>query len=125
MNRCIFLGNLTRDFEFRTGNSGSVARGAMALNKGNDKGADFINLVAFDKTAELMDKYGKKGRKFLFECHVNTGSYEKDGRKVYTTDFVIDRVEFADSKPATEQPQEQALAFTPIPDGYDEDLPFA
>ena len=131
MNKCVFFGNLTKDFEFYTGNNGSVARGSMALNRGkdkdgNDRGADFINLVAFGKTAELMEKYGTKGRRFLFECRVNTGSYEKDGHKVYTTDFIIDSFEFGDSKTQGEQPTQDANGFMPIPDDFkDEELPFA
>jgi len=134
MNKVIFCGNLTRDFEYRVNSNVAVARGSMALNRGKDKdgkdkGADFVNLVAFNKTAELMDKYGRKGRKFLFICHVNTGSYEKDGHKVYTTDFVIDNVEFIDSRPENntqEATTEEASGFMPMPaDISDEELPFA
>lgn len=129
MNKVYFLGNLTKDFEYRTSNNGSVAKGSIALNRGKNKdgqdlGADFINVTAFNKTAELLDKYGKKGRKFLLECHVLTGSYEKDGHKIYTTDFIIDRVEFCDS--SRTEDKGEAMAFSPIPDGADlEELPFA
>lgn len=127
MNKCIFVGNLTKDFEYRTNNNVSVARGAMALNKGkdregNDLGADFINLIAFNKTAEVMEKYGKKGKRFAFETHVNTGSYEKDGKRIYTTDFIVDRFEFCDSAIA-EKPQEDATGFMPVTDDMEE-LPF-
>lgn len=129
MNKCIFLGNLVKDFEVRYGNNGlAVARAALALNRGkdkdgNDRGADYINLVAFGKTAEFFEKYGTKGRRFLLEAHVQTGSYEKDGNKVYTTDFVVDHAEFADSKP------DNAKADSNNSDGfsvdYDMDIPFA
>lgn len=104
----------------------------MALNRGKDKngqdrGADFINLVAFGSTADLLDKYGVKGRRFAFECHVNTGSYEKDGQRIYTTDFVIDRVEFISAQ--TEAKKEEATptysdSFMDIPDNIAEELPF-
>lgn len=135
MNKCIFIGNLTKDFDISvnvSNNNMTVARGSMALNRGkdrdgNDRGADFINLVAFGKTAELMEKYGTKGRRFVFECHVNTGSYEKDGKKVYTTDFVIDRVEFADAKAEQKPAQTEGEGFMSMDlSGVDiEELPFA
>lgn len=135
MNKCIFMGNLTKDFDISvnvSNNNMTIARGSMALNRGKDRdgkdrGADFINLIAFGKTAELMEKYGTKGRRFIFECHVNTGSYEKDGKKVYTTDFVIDRVEFADSPKTEETAKTDGNGFMPMDlSGIDvEELPFA
>lgn len=135
MNKCIFCGNLTDDFKVTQSQSGTkVARGGMALNRGkdksgNDKGADFINLVAFSSDkggmADFFEKFGAKGRKFLIETHVQTGSYEKDGKKVYTTDFVVDKAEFVDSKPSApaEQPQETD-GFVDVASFVDESLPF-
>lgn len=129
MNKCIFLGNLTKDFETSTSQSGvTIGKSGMALNRGkdsngNDRGSDFINLVAFGKTAETLQRFGQKGRRFLIETHVQTGSYDaKDGHKVYTYDFVIDRFEFADSKTTEEKPIDSG--FMDIPDGVDEELPF-
>lgn len=130
MNKFIGMGFLTRDAEVSTSQSGVVvARTGMALDRGKDKegkdrGADFINLVGFNKTAEFMQKYCTKGRRFLIEAHVQTGSYDaQDGHKVYTTDFIIDRIEFADSK-SDSQPAPQP---TPDADGFmgvdDSDLP--
>lgn len=135
MNKHIYLGNLTDDFKkVETSTDMTIARGSIALNRGkdkdgNDRGADFPSLVAFGNIAENMLKYGKKGRRFLIEGHVQTGSYEKDGRKVYTTDTVIDRWEFADSKPAEQpqlgaQPQINDSEFMTIPAGIEEELPF-
>lgn len=131
MNKCIFMGNLSKDFEVGYSANGlAVGRSSLALNRGkdkdgNDRGADFINLVAFGNKAETMERYGKKGKRFLFETHVQTGSYEKDGRKVYTTDFVVDRFEFADSaNTATSAPVTDSEEFMHIPDGIDDELPF-
>ena len=73
--------------------------------------------------AETLQRFGQKGRRFLIETHVQTGSYDaKDGHKVYTYDFVIDRFEFADSKTTEEKPIDSG--FMDIPDGVDEELPF-
>ena len=60
--------------------------------------ADFLNCIAFGKTAEFIDKYFKKGSKMCLEGRIQTGSYEKDGVKRYTTDIIVESVEFAESK---------------------------
>lgn len=131
MNRFTFIGNLTKDIEYRVSSEHSVARGAIALNRGkdkngNDKGADFINIVAFGNTAEKLNMYGKKGKKLLLEGRVKTGSYEKDGQRVYTTEFIVDHFEFCDSlNSATQATQDSAEGFLTVPEGLDEELPFA
>ena len=88
----------------------------------------FLNCVAFGKTAEAISKYTDKGSKVLIEARVQTGSYEKkDGSgKVYTTDFLIDKIEFLNSKKdqSTDQGYGEAMQdFTPIDEDGD-DLPF-
>ena len=60
--------------------------------------ADFIGLIAWDKTAEFAEKYLGKGTRILIEGRIQTSSYEKDGVKRYTTDVICERIEFADSK---------------------------
>ena len=137
MNKCIFMGRVTKDSEVRyvdVYNSLAVARNSMAIDRGkdkdgNDRGADFINLVAFGRTAEFCEKFMTKGRRFLIESHVQTGSYtNQEGNKVYTTDFVIDRIEFADAKPEGTVAANASAAsdsnFMNLPDGIDEELPF-
>lgn len=128
MNKCIFVGNLTKDFQI---NDKGVARSSMALDAGVDKDgnprpADFPSLVAFGRPAEVLAEYGKKGKRFAFECRVNTGSYEKDGQRIYTTDFIIDRFEFCDRKSDQEAPAtaEAPSEWANIPDGIEEELPF-
>lgn len=130
MNKCILMGNLTKDTEVHDG-SVKVARNSMALSRGkdkdgNDRGTDFVNLVGFGKTADFMERFCSKGRRFLIDAHVQTGSYEKDGRTIYTTDFIIDRIEFADSKADTQPaPVSQPVdVFMAIPDCIEEELPF-
>ena len=100
--------------------------------------ADFIRCIAFGKTAEFFERFGRKGTKFLIEGRIQTGSYtNKDGQKVYTTDVVVENAEFAESKsaasgnaggfaPADRPAPSQAAGdgFMNIPDGIDEELPF-
>lgn len=63
-----------------------------------------------------------KGMRLLVEGHIQTGSYEKDGHKVYTTDVVCDNIEFCEKK-GESQPKEKE-EWAKIPDGVQEELPF-
>lgn len=107
MNKVILLGRLTRDPEIRysTGESANAtARFSLAINRkfknaDGNYDADFINCVAFGKTAEFIEKYFTKGSMVALSGRIQTGSYtNKDGVKVYTTDVVVEEVEFAGSK---------------------------
>ena len=144
MNKVILMGRLTRDAEVRYSqgeSSTAVARFSLAVDRrfkrdGDDQTADFINCVAFGRTGEFMERFGRKGTKFLVEGRIQTGSYtNKDGQKVYTTDVVVEQVEFAESKASgdnsgyvpTDRPSPSGAAgdgFMNIPDGIDEELPF-
>ena len=145
MNKVILMGRLTRDAEVRYSQgdaSTAVARFSLAVDRrfkrdGDEQTADFINCVAFGRTGEFMERFGRKGTKFLVEGRIQTGSYtNKDGQKVYTTDVVVEQVEFAESKasndnnggyvPADRPSPSQAAGdgFMNIPDGIDEELPF-
>ena len=97
--------------------------------------ADFINCVAFGKSAEFAEKYLHRGTKIAITGRIQTGSYtNKDGQKVYTTDVVVDNVEFAESKNASDAGSFDGGnsmpsapidgGFMNIPDGIDEELPF-
>ena len=144
MNKVILMGRLTRDAEVRysSGDSSTaVARFSLAVDSrfkrdGDDQSADFINCVAFGRTGEFMERFGRKGTKFLVEGRIQTGSYtNKDGQRVYTTDVVVEQVEFAESKASgdnsgyvpADRPSPSGAAgdgFMNIPDGIDEELPF-
>ena len=131
MNKVILMGRLTRDSEVRYNGDKAVAKFSLAVDRKykTDGGqtADFISCVAFGKTAEFLEKYGKKGTKFVVEGRIQTGSYEKDGQKIYTTDVVVEAVEFAESKSSQSgatQPQTDSDGFMNIPDGIDSELPF-
>ncbi len=117
MNRVVLIGRLTRDPEVRVSQNGkSVARFTLAVDRRFSKETDFLNCVAFGKTAEFLEKYTKQGTKIAVEGRLETGSYEKDGVKHYTTTVVVENVEFAESKQTQEQPND----FSDV----ESDLPF-
>lgn len=106
MNKVILMGRLAKNPEVRQDANGgiSMARYTLAVDrmrtkKDEDPGADFINCVVFGKAAEFAKNYLRKGTKLVIEGRIQTGSYtNKNGQKVYTTDVVVDRQEFAESK---------------------------
>ena len=139
MNKVILMGRLTRDPEVRYSggdNATAVARYSLAVDRrfkrDNEPSADFINCVGFGKTAEFAEKYFRKGMRICVVGRIQTGSYtNRDGQKVYTTDVVVEELEFAESKGASEnngadrpQPTTDNNGFMNIPDGIDEELPF-
>ena len=132
MNKVILMGRNTKKVEIRytTGEQQTaVARGTLAVDRrGKDNGTDFINYVAFGKTAEFLDKYTDKGTKLVLTGRIQTGSYtNKDNQKVYTTDVVVEEAEFAESKSASSQqtPAPSEDDWVNVPEGIDEELPFA
>lgn len=101
MNKVVLMGRLTRDVEIKTSASGtSVARTGIAINRKMKKDeVDFINLVAFSKTAEFLGKYFSKGDMLALEGRIQTGSYEKDdGTKMYKTDVIVEQLYFCGGK---------------------------
>jgi len=159
MNKVILMGRLTRDPEIRYSqgeNQIAFAKFTLAVDRNRrssrsneENTADFISCAAFGKTAEFMEKYIRKGTKIAMTGRIQTGSYtNKDGVKVYTTDVVVDEVEFAESKnssngsnsfdgnygngsygggfpdASSQQPVAASDGFMNIPDGIDEELPF-
>ena len=111
MNSVSIIVRLTKDPDIRTNaeTQTTVARFSIAINRGKgkngeDKGTDYPNIICFGKTAELVEKYLGKGRLVGITGRIQTGSYEKDGHKVYTTDVVADRVEFLDKAEKEDEP---------------------
>lgn len=140
MNKCLFIGRLTKDPEV-TYTQGAeplaIAHYTLAVDrrfkKDGQPTADFPRFVSFGKSAEFAEKYFRKGMKVAIEARVQTGSYEdKDGKTVYTTDFVVESQEFCESKgsngngggQATPEPSTDSDGFMAIPDGIEEELPF-
>ena len=136
MNRVCLCGRLTKDPDVRYTQGAepmAIARYTLAVDrrKKDENSADFISCVAFGKSAEFAEKYLHKGMKILVEGRIQTGSYtNKDGKKIYTTDVVVESTEFAESKnPAQQAPAaptaDMGEGFMRIPDGVDDEgLPF-
>lgn len=140
MNRVILMGRLTRDPDVKYSQgekSIAVARYTLAVDRrgkkdsdSNEQQADFISCVAFDRSGEFAEKYFRQGMRVLISGRIQTGSYtNKEGKKVYTTDVVVESQEFADSKNASGQnttPESTSNdGFMNVPDGVDDDtLPF-
>ena len=132
MNKVILIGRLTKDVDFRKGDNDKVsARFNLAVNRrfknaNGDTEADFPSCVAFGKTAEFINNYFKKGSAIAITGRIQTGSYEKDGAKVYTTDVFVDEAEFVESK--GNGGSDNAKADTKAPETptseEDDDLPF-
>lgn len=123
------------------------------FHKDGETNADFISCVSFGRNAEVAEKYFRQGLKISVSGRIQTGSYtNRDGQKVYTTEVVVEEQEFVESKSnssnnsqhpqqPSQQPQQQAPrqqqnsgnqqnqyaddGFMNIPDGIDEELPFA
>lgn len=99
MNKVILIGRLTADPAINEAKDTTVARIRIAVDRRMSVEADFINVVAFGKTAEFIEKYFSKGKKIVVSGRLQTGSYQnKDKQMVYTTDVVAEEVDFGDSK---------------------------
>lgn len=121
MNQVTLIGRLTKDPDVRYTQDGMcVARFSVAINRFNkEKGVDYPNVIVFGKTAENCEKYLSKGSQVGISGRIQTGSYEKDGRKVYTTDVVANSVEFLSRKEKDDNYD--------MPDNFsalDEDIPY-
>ena len=127
MNSVVLIGRLTRDPEVRyTESQLAVARFSIAINRvpgrdSLDRSVDFPNIVVFGKQAENCERFLTKGRQVAIQGHIQTGSYEKDGRKVYTTDVVADRVKFLEWGDREQRSDGTLSGFTEI---NEEDIPF-
>lgn len=140
MNKCIMCGRLTRDPEVRytqsrKGEQMAVARFTLAVDrrfaKEGETGADFFTCTAFGKLGEFAEKYLKMGTKILLTGRIQNDNYtNKNGEKVYTTQIMVDEMEFAESKKTEkqpkqeEQPKQKEDEFLAIPEGIESDLPF-
>ena len=108
MNRAILIGRLTKDPELRTTSSGrNVCQFAVAVNRtftnaNGEREADFINCVVWDKQAENLCKYQKKGNQIAVEGRIQTRNYDDTtGRKVYVTEIIANNISFLDAKGST------------------------
>ena len=138
MNKVCLIGRITKDPEIRyTANNVAVATFSLAINRtyknaDGEYEADFINCVAFRNTADLLGKYVYKGDQLGIEGHIQTRNYDdKDGKKVYVTEIVVDSLDFLQNK---REEKNEPVVETPTVDPYkdfgeaieisDDDLPF-
>ena len=139
------MGRLTRDPSVtysQGGDNMAIARFTLAVDRrgkrqdgADQQTADFIGCVTFGRQAEFAEKYLRQGMKVAVTGRIQTGSYtDRNGQKVYTTDVVLDDIEFAESRtgssqeytaPGRQEPQPcPDDGFMNIPDGIQEELPF-
>lgn len=130
-NKVILMGRLTRDPEIKTANDKQVARYSLAVDRrfsNSEEKTDFLNIVAFGKSAEFAEKYFKKGMKVLVTGRIQTGSFvNKDGNKVNTFDIVAEDQEFCESKGNNSAPAESTPAnedFMNVSEEMLKDCPF-
>lgn len=132
MNQVQLVGRATKDIELKTSQGGTYnCRFNIAVDrprrKDGTRNADFPSLLAWAETAELCAKYVHKGDRIGVVGHIQTGSYDKDGHKIYTTDVVIDRIEFLSPRNQQES-TEPTMTGNVTEDGFaevnDSELPF-
>ena len=135
MNNVCLIGRLTKDVEVRytQTNNTMVVSFTLAVNrkfaKKDEQQADFINIIAWNKTAEFCSKYFKKGMQVSVVGRIQTRSWDdQNGQKRYTTEVIADELGFADSKKEAESKEVQATQTTTETTGFtpasDDDLPF-
>ena len=126
LNNFILQCRLTKDVEYGTTNSGvSYANFSVAWNEKYNENEQqlFMNCKAWRGTADLLNKYFKKGDELVIEGKLITETYEKDGQNKSSTRMVVDRVHFTYGKKNNDgQDQEQEL--TPVNDETADNLPF-
>ena len=104
-NKAILIGNITKDIELRyTPQGTAVANFSLAINRKYKSGEElkedvtFIPIVAWGKTAEIINQYCHKGSPLMVEGRLQTRSWEKDGQKQYKTEVVAENIQFLGGK---------------------------
>lgn len=97
INTVVLTGRLTKDIELRRTTSGKTCTSfTLAVNR-NKKETDFINCVAWDKVAELLERYTHKGSQIGVEGRIQTRNYDdRNGKKVYVTEVLVNSISFLD-----------------------------
>src|SRR5690625_450646 len=111
INNFVGIGRTTADVEMKYAQTGTaIVNFTLAITRRFDRErADFIRCVAFKKTAELIAQYVKKGHQIGIEGSIQTGHYEdKDGKRVYTTDVIVNNVQFLESKSSNQSNNQQS-----------------
>ena len=140
MNKCYFTGRTTKDIELRyTQDNKAFGKFSIAVESGygENKKTNFLNMTAFGKTAETLEKYATKGTKLILECQANQNKYtDKNGNQVTSVDFTVLNFEFAESKNSNQgetntqpkplpTPRNLDYGFMNIDPNIDDELPFS
>ena len=125
MNNVNLIGRLTRDIELKYTQGGTaMARFTLAVDRQfknketGEREVDFINCQAWEKTAEIMSNHLGKGRQVGVTGEIRTGSYEKDGQKVYTTDVNVNNFTFVGNKSDGQAQQSPAQQYNQTPNNF-------
>lgn len=133
MNKVCLIGRLTKDIELKTTQSNvKVANFTLAVNRrfvkeGQEQTADFINIIAWGKTAEFCDKYFGKGQQIGISGRIQTRTWDDDeGKKHYVTEVVAEEVDFADGKKEKKEEPVSDMQFENNTQNFNlnEELPF-
>ena len=135
MNKTILIGRLAKDNDVRyAANNTMVLRNTLAVDrrfkKEGQQNADFIQIIAFGKSAEFISNYFSKGQKIGIVGRIQTGSYDNaEGKKVYTTDIVVEETDFVESKSNNSQSNTKTAPVSSANEGYfpvddDGEIPF-
>ena len=119
MNKVVLIGRVTKDIEVRKTNSGkSFTRFTLAVNRrGKDAGANFITCVAWEKIADVLGAYVKKGNQIGISGRIETGKYEdRDGKTVFTTDVMVEELDLLEPKESTPAADEPTAQQQDLPD---------
>lgn len=126
MNKVVLLGRMVKDPELRftPGSGTAVSRFTVAVNRQFKKDeTDFISCVAFGKTAETISQYFVKGQQIAVAGRIQTGSYDKDGKKVYTTDVVVESFDFVGNSGQADRDYVSDNNAGPFDGGFDDITP--
>jgi len=128
MNSVNIMGNLCKDTALEYSTSGTAyLRNSIAVRRDKDT-SDFFSITAFGKGAEFIEKYFSKGSKIAITGHLQSGQYEKDGKKIPTVTIIVDKADFCESKASQGRESgnaENTDGFLNVPDGLVEELPFS
>lgn len=135
-NKVILMGRITKDaviLEPREEGQSKIAHFSLAVERmkkkpaqgegGEEQTAYFFRCCAFEKQAIFLEQYGKKGVKFAIEGHLSSGSYEKDGNRISTTDVIVENIQFCESKKQSADGQ-GGDQFIEIPPEMESEMPF-
>lgn len=131
-NKVIVIGRLTKDVQIiepRDEGQKKIAHFSLAVDRMRKRtegsveyNAYFFRCSAFERQAEFLEKYGKKGVKFAVEGHLSTGSYDKDGVHIQTVEIVVENMQFCEKKMRQESGEE--TEFLEISEEMEAEMPF-